>query len=64
MQYEKQPRKRKLPASDTNSPLASVMEIDQEYCHGSHGHKRYKSSSPFDEYTDNLNGDLNKDEAY
>ena len=64
MQYEKQPRKRKLPASYTNSPLASVMEIDQEYYHGSHDHKRYKRSSQLDEYIDNLNEDLNKDEAY
>ncbi|KAJ4390291.1 hypothetical protein N0V91_011422, partial [Didymella pomorum] len=40
------------------------MEVDQEYLHGNHGHKRHKRSSQLDEYIDDLNEDLNKDEAY
>ena len=40
------------------------MEVDQEYFHGDHGHKRHKRSSQLDEYIDNLNEDLNRDEAY
>jgi hypothetical protein len=63
-QNEEQPRRRKLPASYANNPLAAIMEVDQEYLHGNHGHKRHKRSSQLDEYIDNLNEDLNRDEAY
>ena len=61
---EEQPRRRKLPASYTNNPLAAIMEVDQEYLHDNHGHKGHKRSSQLDEYIVNLNKDLNKDEAY
>lgn len=61
---EEQLRQRKLPASYVNNPLAAITEVDQQYLHGNHGHKRQKRSSQIDEYIDNLNEDLCRDEAY
>ena len=61
---EQQLRRRKLPSSYANNPLAAVMEVDQGYFHGNHGSKRRKRDNELDDYIDDLNEDLNRDESY
>lgn len=64
LQTEDQLRRRKIPASYVNNPLAAIMEVDQAYLNGHVAHKRQKRQNELDDYIGSLNEDLNKDEAY
>ena len=57
-------RRRKVPASYSTNPLAAIMEFGSKRLTRNRNHKRQKRTNRLQEYFDDPDEDLSKDEDY